>query len=420
VRLALALLLVAAIARADVAQAPPPATFPVTSERLTNGLTVVIHSDPSVSSVAIALRYDVGPDDATHAGYAHLTETLAALGTVHIKPGDFDQRIDKAGGFSTSTTDADGIRFTDHVPAGALELALFLEAERMAGLADGITDTGLTAALSTIDAEYRAAYVDEPYALIDREIDHALWGTARDTLVDRATLAKATRDRVRSYIRQRLVPANATLAIAGRVDAQSALALATKYFGWIPPGTRVVRPSTPIDRLLAPITRTANDPNGRHAVAYRINQRGADDEVAVEVAARAIVDSLTKTSSNADVRYEITHSSSGGELRFVGTSPFTAADIEQAAATALTDDAVRKAAADTELDLLIALEGLPYRANALASGLEFERRLAVLRTLNADAVKRAATHWLAASAAVTVLGTADVNRSDVNRPGGAQ
>jgi zinc protease len=312
VRLALALLLVAAIARADVAQAPPPATLSVTSERLSNGLTVVIHSDPSVSSVAIALRYDLGPDDATHAGYAHLTETLASLGTIHVKPGDFDRLIDESGGFSTSTSDTDAIRFTDHVPAGALELALFLEAERMAGLADGITDANLTTALSTIDAEYRAAYIDEPYALIDREIAHALWGIARDTLVDRTTLAKATRDRVRAYVRQRLVPANATLAIAGRVDALTALALAKKYFAWIPPGTRIVRPSTPIDRLAAPATRTANDPNGRHAVAYRINARGAEDEIAVEVAARVIVEALAKTASSSDLRYEITHSASGG------------------------------------------------------------------------------------------------------------
>jgi predicted Zn-dependent peptidase len=417
VRLALALLLIAAVARADVAQAPSP-TLAALSERLPNGLTLVVHEDTSVSSVAIVLRYDLGPDDASHAGYAHLTEKLAAQGTVHTKPGEFDRRIDEAGGFTTSTTDADGIRFTTHVPAGALEVALFLEAERMAGLADGLSDAGLATARDQIDAEYRAAYVDEPYALIEREVAHALWGTTRDFVVDRDTLAQATRTNVRTYIRERLVPMNATLAIAGHVDAAQALALARKYFAWIPPGSRVARPSTPVDRLAAPIAKTASDPNGRHVVAYRINTRGADDEIAVEVAARLIAESLAKNavsdsnsagasdsrSDTTGVRYEITHSTAGGELRFVSSSRLTAADIEQAIAPPLMDEAVRRAVNELSLDTLLALEGLAYRTDALALGADFERRLAVLKTITADTVKRAATYWLAKSAAVTVIG----------------
>jgi zinc protease len=400
VRLALALLLIAAVARADVAQAAPP-TLATLSERLPNGLTLVVHEDPSVSSVAIVLRYDLGPDDASHAGYAHLVEKLAAQGTVHTKPGEFDRRIDEAGGFTTSTTDADGLRFTTQVPAGALELALFLEAERMAGLADGLSEVGLVTARDAIDAEYRAAYVDEPYALIEREVDHALWGTTRDFVVDRTTLYVLARS-VRSYIRQRLVPMNATLAIAGHVDAARAMTLAKKYFGWIPPGSRIVRPSTPIDRLAAPVAKTVNDPNNRHVVAYRLNARGVDDEIAVEVAAKLIVESLAKASTSSDVRYEITHSTSGGELRFVSSSPLSADEIEKAIAPPLMDDAVRHAADDLSLDTLLALEGLAYRADALASGMDYERRLDVLETITADTVKRAATYWLARTASVTV------------------
>lgn len=405
-RLALALLLIAAVARADVALPPPP-TLAITSERLANGLVVVVHEDPSVSSVALTLRYDLGPDDAAHAGYAHLVEKLATLGTVHTKPGEFDRRIDAAGGFTTTNADADGLRFSSQLPAGGLELALFLEAERMAGLADGITDAGLATARDAIDVEYRAAYVEEPYALVDREVDHALWGTTRDVLVDRATLSRATRDEVRRYVRTRLVPANATLAIVGRVDAQRALALARKYFAWIPPGARMARTSTPVAPLAplaplaSPVARSAADPNGRRVVAYRTNARGAEDEVAVEIAARVIAGHL-----GSGVEIDVEHSRSGGTLKLTA-STLSSDQIEQAIATTLTDNAVRAAASDAELDLLIALEGLAYRADALASGMEFERRLAVLRTLNADAVKRAATYWLAKSAAITVEGTSN-------------
>lgn len=209
---------------------------------------------------------------------------------------------------------------------------------------------------------------------------------------------------MRGYIRQRLVPANAVLAITGRVDATQAIALATKYFGWIPPGERIVRPSTPVDRRTAPVNASAADPNHRHIVAYRTNKRGADDELAVEVATRLVAESLAKA-PNADVHYEVTHSGVGGEIRFVGTTPFTAEDIEKAVASALTDDAVRRAAAETQLELLVALEGLPFRADAISQGAEYERRLAVLKTLNADAVRSAARYWLAKTASVTVTAT---------------
>ena len=75
-----------------------------------------------------------------------------------MKPGELDERIDAAGGFASSVTTADHISVFEQVPAGALELALWLEAERMAGLADGIRDSELAKAKDAIAGEYRAAY----------------------------------------------------------------------------------------------------------------------------------------------------------------------------------------------------------------------------------------------------------------------
>jgi predicted Zn-dependent peptidase len=199
---------------------------------------------------------------------------------------------------------------------------------------------------------------------------------------------------------------NAVLAITGHIDLEQRRGLSEKYFGWIPPGKRMERPSASLDRLPAPVARTANDPNGRHVIAYRTNKRGAEDEIAVEVAARVIVASLSKASSStSDIHYEIVHSSSGGELRFVSSSSFSADDIAKAIASSLSDESVRNAARDLELDLLVALEGLAYRADALTEGADFERRLAALKTMNADLVRHAASYWLAPSGAVAVTGS---------------
>src|SRR5690606_30575597 len=104
----------------------------------------------------------------------------------------------------------------EQVPAGALELALFLEAERMAGLADGITADGVAAARAAVTAEYERAYLDEPYALAAWAVREALWPAGHpnrnDPLGD-DRLDHASHARLRAFVRARIRPQHATLVI---------------------------------------------------------------------------------------------------------------------------------------------------------------------------------------------------------------
>ncbi|HSD86889.1 MAG TPA: insulinase family protein [Kofleriaceae bacterium] len=397
------------IARADVAQLPPP-TVPTLSETLANGLTVIVQNDDSVSSVVVHVRYDGGiaDEDAAHAGYSHLVEKLFFQGTVHTKAGELEQRIDAAGGFASSTTDADRVSLYEQIPAGGLELALWLEAERMAGLADGLTDAGLAAARAAIAAEVRAAYEDEPYGLVDRAVSRALWPERVDPLV----VPKATRDSVRAYVRERFVPANATIAIVGHVDAARTLRLARKYFGWIPGGTRRVVQPSPVEPLHAAVSHALTDPDPKIVVAYRLNKLDAEDALALAVGARIV--ERTWAGHDADVQVELVRGGHGGELRItarprpgeqlVKDTPSITYIADRLGRSDLPYDQVRAAAASLDRDLLIALEGLTYRADALASGLPIDLRRGELRSVSPEAIKRAAAYWLPKSASVTIIG----------------
>ena len=403
------LVFAAAIAHADVAQLPPP-TLPTLSERLANGLTVIVQEDDSVSSVVVHVRYDGGiaDEDEAHAGYSHLVEKLFFLGSVHVKAGEVEQRIDAAGGFASSTTDADRVSLYEQVPAGGLELALWLEAERMAGLADGITDAGLAAARDAIAAEVRAAYEDEPYALVDREVSRALWPERVDPLV----VPTPTRDSVRAYVRERFVPANATIAIVGHVDAARTLSLAQTYFGWIPGGARRVVQATTVEPLHQMVRRTVAAPDPKIVVAYRLNKLDAEDALAVAVGARMI--ERAGGGHDADVQVELVRSGQGGELRITArprpgedlikdTSPITVI-ADRLGSTDPPSDQVRAAAASLDRDFLVALEGLTYRADALAAGLPIDLRRGELRMISPEQIKRSAAYWLAKTASVTIIG----------------
>jgi predicted Zn-dependent peptidase len=390
------LVFAAAIAHADVAQPPPP-TLPTLSERLDNGLTVIVQQDDTVSSVVVHVRYDGGiaDEDVAHAGYSHLVEKLFFQSTVHMKAGELEQRIDAAGGFASSTTDADRVSLYEQVPAGALELALWLEAERMAGLADGITDAGLAAARDAIAAEHRAAYEDEPYGLVDREVSRALWPERVDPLV----VPAATLDGVRAYVRDRFVPANATIAIAGHVDAARALSLAQKYFGWIPAGHhRAVQPA-PVEPLHEAVSHVVTDPDPKIVAAYRLNKLDAEDTLAIAVAARILETRFA--SHRLDASIDLVRGLHGGELRVTSATPI---DVIALLGTP-TYEEVRSAEADLDRDLLVALEGLTYRADALASALPIDLRRGTLRMIAPETIARSVAYWLAPSAAVTITGT---------------
>ncbi|NVB84914.1 MAG: insulinase family protein [Kofleriaceae bacterium] len=404
-RFVLALLGACALASSVVLAELEPAKAPtltVATETLPNGLRVIVSPDPSVSSVVVHVRYGGGAsvDRPGNTGYAHLVERLLSAGTVHGKPGEFDARIEAAGGFASSVTTVDHTSVFEQVSAGGLELALFLEAERMAGLADGIREDELAKAKAAIAAEFRAAYVEQPFGLVERWLCQELRNTAyaKDPLGNGTDLDTATLASVRAFAREYIVPANATLVIVGRVEPRNALALARRYFGWIPAGSPLTAPVMPLvarpveePRLYKPRTSwpTFDDPVAKVVVGYAPGDRSSDSFVQLKIAARVLagarssrlVRALVDQGLATDVRAEVIRAAGAAELHITvlpteGTNLFELGKKirrEVAGLANTTDEEHHRAALAAAQDLVAAVENLAFRADALASWQAYDR-----------------------------------------------
>jgi zinc protease len=389
-----ALIAIASLAHAEQAA---QTTLPITVDRLPNGLDVVLAPDPTIASVVVHVRYEggAGDDRASELGFTSLVDWLAFAGTVHVKRGEYAHQIDATGGFVGSAATLDHLSVWEQVPAGALDLALFLEAERMAGLADGITDAGVAAARDGVNAAYRSAYVEQPYALVAREAQQALWPNGhrnRAELLGDGTLAGATRDRLRTFVRERIRPNRATLVVVGNFDRAQASALVHRYFAWIPGGPRAAaRRSSPTPLAQGGETREVADSVPKRVVAYRLPEPFSDEWTALEVLAHARGG-------------EILPQRGGSELRITlvtGAVLPTAPNYDDSA------ELVRA----YQTDMLVRLEGLVYRADALALRSAYGAVPSTIGDLaradvTAAALRAAKDRWLPASAAVNVRGVA--------------
>ena len=139
---AVLLLALAAPALAQTHTAPPPKIeLPYTQFTLPNGLHVILHEDHSVPMVTVNMWYHVGSarEKEKRTGFAHLFEHLMFMGSGHVKPGEFDEWLEAAGGDNNGSTENDRTNYWINVPSNSLELALFLESDRMGYLLDTMT-----------------------------------------------------------------------------------------------------------------------------------------------------------------------------------------------------------------------------------------------------------------------------------------
>ena len=147
----LPVLFIGALARPTLAQTPPASQAPspavqkieVKYSQLTlpNGLRVIFHEDHTVPMVTVNMWYHVGSgrERTGRTGFAHLFEHLMFMGSGHVKPGEFDQRLEAVGGDNNGSTTEDRTNYWINVPSNSLELALYLESDRMGYLLDSMT-----------------------------------------------------------------------------------------------------------------------------------------------------------------------------------------------------------------------------------------------------------------------------------------
>src|ERR687886_902195 len=158
-----------AAAQTTTPQAPPKLEIKYTEFTLPNGLTAILHEDHTVPVVTVNMWYHVGSarERAGRTGFAHLFEHLMFMGSGHVKPGEFDEWLEATGGENNGSTENDRTNYWINVPSNALELALFLESDRMGYLLDSMTPQTVDAQRDVVKNERRQSYENCPYGMAD-------------------------------------------------------------------------------------------------------------------------------------------------------------------------------------------------------------------------------------------------------------
>jgi zinc protease len=215
-----------------------------TKHTLANGLPVLVHEDRRCPIVAVNLWYHVGSknEQPGRTGFAHLFEHLMFEGSEHYDHGYF-QPLQQAGAVLNGSTNADRTNYWEVVPPGALELALWMESDRMGHLLPALTEEKFRNQRDVVLNERRQNYENRPYGMAGMAIVDALFPPDHPyhwlTIGSPDDLRAASLEDVRAFFSRYYHPGNASLAIAGDVSTNAALALAEAYFGSIPPGDPV-------------------------------------------------------------------------------------------------------------------------------------------------------------------------------------
>jgi zinc protease len=231
--------------------ASAPATrldVPYTQFTLPNGLHVILHEDHTVPLVTVNVWYHVGSARETpgRTGFAHLFEHLMFMGSKNAKYGDFDRLLEAAGGTNNASTVEDRTNYYIDLPSNALDLALFLESDRMAYLIDAMSPQTVDAQRDVVKNERRESYENAPYGMASIEIAELLYPAGHPyhwpTIGNMADLSAASYEDVVAFFRMYYQPGNASLVVAGDIDPAKARASIERWFSDVKPGAKPVGP----------------------------------------------------------------------------------------------------------------------------------------------------------------------------------
>ncbi len=265
------------------------ASITFTEYTLPNGLHVILQEDHSTPIVAVSVMYHVGSknEDPQRTGFAHFFEHLLFEGSDNIKRGEYMKFIQSAGGQLNANTTQDRTFYYEVLPSNQLELALWMESERMAHAK--IDDIGVETQRKVVKEEKKQRYDNTPYGqLINVIFENAYtvypyrWSPiGKEQYIDQATL-----DEFMNFYKTFYVPDNAVLVISGDITADQAKPLISKYFGEIPKGTKAIpRPavSEPAQTAEKRVNFYDNIQLPAVILGYHIPKQGTDDYYAVQL-----------------------------------------------------------------------------------------------------------------------------------------
>src|SRR6266545_3263799 len=232
----------AAPAFAQTTPEPKKLELAYTQFTLPNGLTVILHEDHSVPVATVNMWYHVGSarERPGRTGFAHLFEHLMFMGSGHVKPGEFDEWLERAGGENNGSTTNDRTNYYINVPSNALELALFLESDRMGYLLDTMTPKTVDAQRDVVKNERRQSYENRPYGLAQVVLSETLYPEGHPyhwpVIGYMEDLTAASYDDVVAFFKKYYAPSNASLVVAGDLDAAAARRAIEKWFSDVKAG----------------------------------------------------------------------------------------------------------------------------------------------------------------------------------------
>jgi zinc protease len=254
---------------------------------LSNGLKLLVHEDFTTPMAVVNVLYDVGArdEDPSQTGFAHLFEHLMFGGSVNIP--SYDEPLQRVGGENNAFTSNDITNYYVTLPASNIETALWLESDRMLGLA--FSQKSLDVQRNVVCEEFKQRYLNQPYGDVWLNLrplayqQHPYrWATIGKEL---SHIENAQMDDVKAFFNRFYNPSNAILVIGGAVKSEDALALAEKWFGAIPAIPRPVRnlPAEPVQTEERRMAITADVPLNAVYMAFHAPGRSQDSYYAADL-----------------------------------------------------------------------------------------------------------------------------------------
>jgi zinc protease len=409
-----------------------------TKHTLANGLDVLVHEDRAVPIVAVNVWYHVGSKDEVpgRTGFAHSFEHLMFEGSEHHDSGYF-QPLQAAGATLNGSTNADRTNYWEVVPSNALDLALWMESDRMGYLLPALTDAKFENQRDVVLNERRQNYENRPYGLAGMATVSALYPSDHPynwlTIGAAEDIRAAQIDDVRAFFRTYYHPGNASLALAGDISPDEGVRLAERYFGEIPG-----RPEPPLPSVAAPVlteeVRLVLEDRvelARIYFAWHSPALFADGDADLDLVGDVLANGKTSRLYKAlvydqRIATEVAASQNsrelGGFFQIVATAApgRTLAEVERAIARELarfvkdgpTDPEMERGRAQAEAQFLARLQtvggfgGKSDQLNAYNTYLGdpgfFERDLERYRRATAESLRDAAARWLVPNARVVL------------------
>ncbi len=410
----------------------PSVTF--TDERLANGLRLIVAEDHLAPVVAVNVWYGVGSKHEVpgKTGFAHLFEHVMFQGSRHVAKTEHMGLVQAAGGTLNGTTWLDRTNYFETMPSHQLELALWLEADRMATLLDALNQENLDNQRDVVKNEKRSSYDNRPYGQWFHKLQEHLFPPEHPyhhpTIGSMEDLDAASLEDVAAFFQTYYAPNNAVLAIAGDADPAQARAWVERYFGEIAPNPKI----PPLGDMSLPPTlggevrEVVEDrvPLPRHYFGFRAPCFGDPRLDALEIAAQILAGGKGSRLNRRLVREErIAQDVAFFVLGFVGGASIAAGqatvrpgvdpglverafeeELERLGREPVTDDELARARALIETYELEALQRVEERAD----------RLAMYATLlnDPEMVNRQLSRYLSVGKAEIQAVAADVLRPD--------